>query len=651
MRRLYILFFAVLSIVCSHAAQLSPQQALERAINSPRFAKARLGGVSFAQPVLTGKCADGMAAYYVFTNSSSTLFVSADDVARPVLGYTDSGNFDPDNIAPAMQWWLDGYTREIEWAVQNDVEYKSEPATMTGGAIEPMLSTLWNQSYPYNGYCPVEDGYYTVAGCVAISVSQTMNYFKWPKDEVESISYQWNNELLTSPALTIDWDHMLDDYMQGYDDTEFEAVSRFIQCVGYAVHTNYDTSWAGGSSAYSADIRPALVNVFGYDEGITYFYRDYFETDEWEQMIYDNLANCGPVIYDGQGSSGRHSFVCDGYNGNGMFHINWGWGGSSNGYYTLSALNPPSLGIGGAGGGYNYYQGAVFGIRPPQENSKAAEAYIVCNNPLEVSLQGRRLKFGEEGKGFYNFGPVAGQVTFGAEFENVATGDIEYSVGVTIDLEPDYGIYYYTLTLPQNLHNGIYKVSPRYKVADGEWRRVLFYVGDEDHVMIKVKNGDISFNTTVSDDPDVAVTDWYLMNNRLVAGESYLLTVRVENSYTVPKDYTLTASLCQLDGETYTEVVDLGTRSNTIEAFNEITMRFSGTLPDIKSGMYRLVLMNEEHCVVNDEIEVQPGIGSVEAIEVDEVKPDVIYDLTGRAVVGQPAPGIYVINGVKTVIR
>lgn len=649
MKRLYLILSALLSITSCYAAYLTPRQALDRAIKSPRAVKAISGNVVQPQHIMTGMCDNGTAAYYVFTDNSTTLFVSADDVARPVLGYTDSGNFDPDNIPPQLQWWLDQYASQIEWASQNAVAYRGEASTLAGDAIAPMVHTLWDQSYPFNALCPDYEGYRTVAGCVAISMSQVMKYFEWPRTEVQSISYQWKGETLTSPAMTLDWDNMIDDYEYGYTEKQRVAVSELVQVVGYSMHTDYNPSWTGGSSAYSTDIRSALVDIFGYDAGIDYFYRDFFDTDTWEQMIYDNLVNCGPVIYDGQGTNGRHSFVCDGYDGDGKFHMNWGWGGTSNGYYALTALNPPSLGIGGGEGGFNYVQGAVLGIMPPKEGSKPAEAYIVCSEPLELSFQGSLLKFGSDDGGFYNYSSVGGRITFGTEIQNTGTGDIVYATSATVDLGASYGVYNYTFRLPSTLVNGIYKLTPCYKVGSGDWKHVLFRVGEPDHVLIKVQNGTVTLDAEEPTDPEVAPTSW-IVKRGFAAMESYNLTVTVSNSYSVEKEYTLEASIRSFDDDS-TTVAELGTQTEIIDAFDSETMIFIGKLPDIVPGTYYLLLSSDGEVVVKEAVEVAQSSGINAPTVTDDVQTVEIYDLSGRAVNGTPTPGIYIVNGVKTVIR
>ncbi len=623
-------------------------------MNSPRHVKTRIGNLTMTRPVMVGTSEAGMAAYYVFTNSESTLFVSADDVAVPVLGYTDKGDFDPDNMPPQLRWWLDQYASQIEWATQHGVTYTPGPATLNADAIEPMLTTEWDQSYPYNAYCPLYDGYRTVAGCVAISVAQTMNYFKWPKNEIPSISYEWNNQKLTTDPFTIDWDNMVDNYISGYTDKQRDAVAKLVQAVGYALHTDYNTSYDGGSGAYSQAIAPAMVDLFGYDAAITYYYRDYFEDDVWEQMMYDNLVNCGPVIYDGQGDAGRHSFVCDGYDGAGKYHFNFGWGGVSDGYYALSAINPPALGIGGGNGGFNYFQGAVFGIRPPQADTKPAEGYIICNGSLDASFSGKLMTLSSPDSGFYNYGTLTDDFTFGAMIQNLGTGDIDYLESVTIDLELYSGITYYSVRFSPDIVNGLYKVTTCTKIGDGDWRPILFLPDQTDYVNVKIADGTGTLDTTVAENPEVAITNWSLTRG-FVSGEQYMMIVRVTNSYIVSKDCDLNISLCKLEGDDYVRIADLGTKSMTIQAFEEARVRYSGTLENIEPGTYYIVFENGTELMLAEKVEVAPGEGdvpgSVDTIQIDDLGDMVIYDLNGRLVTGRPAPGLYIINGRKALLR
>ena len=97
-----------------------------------------------------------------------------------------------------------------------------------------------------------------------------------------------------------------------------------------------------------------------------------YSINEWENMIYNELANNRPVVYGGQSDDGGHAFVCDGYDGNGMFHINWGWGGYGDDYFSLSVLNPYAVNVSGVmqpGVGFCMIQDAVIGIQQPTEGT------------------------------------------------------------------------------------------------------------------------------------------------------------------------------------------------------------------------------------------------------------------------------------------
>jgi hypothetical protein len=93
--------------------------------------------------------------------------------------------------------------------------------------------------------------------------------------------------------------------------------------------------------------------------------RNSYTSSTWMQLMKTELDASRPILYAGFGNGGGHAFVCDGYNSSDYFHMNWGWGGSYDGYFLLTALNPTGLGIGGGSGGYNSNQQALIGIQPP----------------------------------------------------------------------------------------------------------------------------------------------------------------------------------------------------------------------------------------------------------------------------------------------
>ncbi|MCM1451195.1 MAG: C10 family peptidase, partial [Clostridium sp.] len=343
------------------AKTLSPEEALARA-NQDTNGK-RMAASAPLKLAHTSKTPSGEAAVYVFNRGENLgyMLLGADDMALPVLGYSDEGSFAVENISPDFEWWLSEYGRRIEYANQSgalsgaSAEDQGEgpkflfATAVKGEAIAPQIKTLWDQIEPYNNKAPLYGANRTYTGCVATAMAQVMNYWQYPEKGQGSISYTSES---IAKKLTLDfsrkkfdWANMLERYIPGeYTSAQADAVAYLMQACGYSVRSDYSTDATG---ALAMNIRKGLVKYFNYDGNSKYELRAYYTTPEWEQMIYDNLKNVGPILYGG-GSylGGGHSFICDGYDGNGMFHFNWGWSGISNGYFALDALTPDALGTG-----------------------------------------------------------------------------------------------------------------------------------------------------------------------------------------------------------------------------------------------------------------------------------------------------------------
>ena len=330
------------------------------------------------------------AYYYVFNVGTNDGFVvvSGDDRTNPILGFSDEGAFDVNNIPANMKSWLEGYAEQIK-ALDNMSDSKAKTILAapratnevdTRNSIAPMITTKWNQATPYWNECPqfmsVEDGdtigELAYTGCVATAMSQIMNYYKYPTDPTPTIpaysfSYNtgdYNYVTIDMPALeptTFDWAHMKDSYTGAEDEVYTSAVAHLMYYVGCALKSQYGTSATG---AYTDDI-PNALGIFGYGSKLAY--RNDYTQEVWDNMVYDELAAGRPMVYNGTaGSGGGHSFVCDGYEYGDYFHINWGWGGMGNGYFQLAILNPSASGIGGSSSaeGYNMKQNIVYNIQP-----------------------------------------------------------------------------------------------------------------------------------------------------------------------------------------------------------------------------------------------------------------------------------------------
>lgn len=358
------------------AAVITPELALERAD------RATTRAAEAPQLIETIRDAAGQPAIYVYTYSGDKGFMllSADDATAPLLGYSRENSFSLSGAPASIASFIDGYKSQISEARELGAVKWKTPATRADemAKIEPLVKTRWDQGTPFNNLCPIVEGQRSVTGCVATAMAQVMNYWKYPLQGQGSITYRpeklERDLTMDFSEVTFDWENMADIYKTGsYSNPQANAVAWLMRACGYSVKMNY-TGWESG--AYSYNIANAMQTYFGYDKGISRKERSNYSTKSWKELIYEQLQNCGPVIYTGVSSGGGHCFVCDGYDGEGLFHINWGWGGMSDGYFLLEELTPSAVGTGGHYGGYNIDQDAVIGVTPPVGRLTVNELYV-----------------------------------------------------------------------------------------------------------------------------------------------------------------------------------------------------------------------------------------------------------------------------------
>ena len=336
--------------------------------------------------------------YYLFNlgETDGFVIVSGDDRTTAILGYADSGSIHEDDMPDGLRYLLEGYEEQIAH-IPADAGAPVHRSSRT--AIEPLIQTRWNQGSPYNYRCPMIGDMRTVTGCVATSFAQLMYYHKYPTESCALIpAYSTNTQdkdgknitldVPALPATTFKWDKMCQGYITVDPETgkrtvvgtdeEQDAVAELMQYCGSSVEMMYGLNGNGGSSAYNEAIPFALKTYFGYDGGVSHAYRKNYSYAGWVDLIYNELAASRPVILGGQAAGGGHSFICDGYDTNDhagadgdYFHMNWGWGGSSDGYFLLSVLQPWEQGIGGSStlDGFSFGQDVVYGIQPPVDGN------------------------------------------------------------------------------------------------------------------------------------------------------------------------------------------------------------------------------------------------------------------------------------------
>lgn len=292
--------------------------------------------------------------YYVFRiNKGGFVMVSADDRLNPVLGYSFKNDFGFENRPPNVKWWLQQYADQVKYARDNQLEQASQVAESwdyylnenfkftcilkDSKAVEPLLTTLWNQGWPYNYYCPETStggsGGHVWAGCVATAVAQITYYWRWPDHGQGYTSYipQLHPEYGIQSA---DFENTWYRYNEMVDDPQTInlAIAEYSYHVAVALHMNFDP---GGSAPTTADSTGYFFKILP----VTWYSRDTIPDIQWKEILMNALDNHFPIYYSGNPSAGAgHAFVCDGYQDEDYFHFNLGWGGQSNGYYTIDNI-------------------------------------------------------------------------------------------------------------------------------------------------------------------------------------------------------------------------------------------------------------------------------------------------------------------------
>ena len=403
MKRRLLFILSLLLPTLLMANPVGKEQAQEKALsflNGRSAAKARgPKAASNLRLVMSQDC------YHVFNIGTGDGFVivSGDDCAPDILGYADSGTIDPQSMPDNMKAWLQGYADEINWMKQNGITAPKTRAATRGAIkanIAPLIQTHWNQYAPYNNYCPeYATGYKSVTGCVATAMAQVMYYHKWPTAATTAIpKYTWQStdDMAELPAVTFDWGNMETTY-SGSDEelaastAANNSVATLMQYCGQSVEMDYGSS----SGASTGDVADALKNYFNYNATTQYAVRSYYSYGDWINLIYHELSQNRPVLYDGsKRAGGGHAFVVHGYEYEDYFYVNWGWGGMSDGYFKLSAMDPDAEGAGGSSsaGGYCVGQGAVIGIQKPSDSGSVLSVTSFNINNLLI----KEIKFDKE---------------------------------------------------------------------------------------------------------------------------------------------------------------------------------------------------------------------------------------------------------------
>ncbi len=541
----------ILIAICVSALFANGKQISQNAALSAARKYSRTGQVAPAKNLRSDKTNN--APYYAFNLEQGYVIVSGDDEMTELVGYAENGFFDAENVPPQMQLWLDGYAEYVA-AVQSG-KAKARKILLSDSpsvVVEPLVTTKWNQDAPFNNFAPeyTDDNNNTqrcATGCAATAMAQIMKFHNWPEHGVGHYSYEHQSFGTISSNFSehvYDWTNMIDRYNNGeYSNVQADAVALLMKDCGVSLNMNYGP--VSGASIYS--YTPAFKNYFRYSSRTVN--RSGCETAEFTKIITDELQEGRPIIYCGTGEDGGHAFVVDGYDTNYFLHVNWGWGGYSDGYFDMNYMDPTGLGIGGGSGAFKWNQGIVL-ARPLKDGVEPYEfiqqlCFVLFNDvqggifceqempankgdDVTILLRNTANLSGESFFGSLNVGVFddsGALVTMGNEER------IENNNGELLEFQSG---RLYSVDLPMTLNtagiaDGNYIVRAMSKANGNVWRKFA----STDCLNMTVADGKVSL---VSPTPNISLTGIGSYNGNVYKGNPFSVNITIHNGSSIPAD-------------------------------------------------------------------------------------------------------------------
>lgn len=439
---------------------------------------------------------------------------------QTVLGYTDTPMAADAEMPDNMKLWLEQVRNIAQYAEQHP-EMTLGTTHPTGISIEPLLGQIaWGQETPFNSYIP----HHYPVGCVATAMMQVMRYYQYPEQGIGQKSLEWQGETYTADFgnTTYRWDLMPEVTLrQQLSDEQIEACST----LGYHCSVALGTEWeSGGSSAFHRQIVPVLIDNFDYNPLTTCLNREAYTFEQWMEILLDELNAGRPLIYRGHDGSIGHAFVIDGINEEGLFHVNWGWNGSYNGYYDICICDydPEEK-------PFYRFQSAIIQITPEHGVGKEYDPFKSGGFMVYVMGDGECYfqDYVENTSGHDQVGD------FGYEMLDIATG-----IQDTIWVERE-------LTVPSNyspriistinldaLADGYYKIRPMARLIGGDRDGYVFpmiFKPSRMYQVIQVKDHKIVGRKEYGTCPDFKFSNFSHEGQTISLYETIPMTIDVEN--------------------------------------------------------------------------------------------------------------------------
>ncbi|MBO4672944.1 MAG: C10 family peptidase [Bacteroidaceae bacterium] len=492
--------------------------------------------------------------------------------------------------------------------------------------VEPLLTDVWDQYAPYNNLCPVDStGERCVVGCVATAMSQVMHYWEWPMQGKGSYTYV--DSLGTKLTLTADfashtydWGQMLDRYVEGnYTQAQADAVALLSLDCGIAVEMRYGSKTSGANSIRQP---MALVNYFGYDCGMQFYFRDFYSLAEITLMLKQELAAGRPVLISGYNANGGHAYVLDGYDERDWFHIcmgnptgvdnNWTylpdmvpnqpkWYDHDSPENGMNILQMFTIGImptyhGDATGierhnyAFQYISAVVDSLKPEPvyERGKVNLTVHDLSNVgwnLHADSVSLMLKQGDD--------IVAPLYTYSRDFLLEQIDDTAYTDTLM-------------LSIPARVPDGAYTIVPMYRdnnlQGGKEWREALTSTGTPNYLIARVKGKVVTLQSDTASTAYLTLEDINIPDHILNGtAPDFSITFKNHNTEMAGRFYLRLEPL-EEDGKSFY----LSLQGLTLMKDEVSTRRFhKSTIYAPKLGEYRLHVMYEANLFADELIELE----------------------------------------------
>ncbi len=312
-------------------------------------------GISFTDVIVTYEHTtyhNGIPAYYAFDfTAGGFMIISADDAYDPIIGYSFKGDYPKGEHAYVYSSYMQGFVDQIAYIRENNIQpdeaiasdWKHLLTDEISGLntfsdpkdVDPLLTSTWNQDYPYNLMCPEDaggSGGHVYVGCVATAMSTIMHYYRYPINGTGDHCYTPGNlsygvQCADFENTYYEWNGMMDDI----NSRNPWPIAELGYHCAVSVNMNFGPN---GSGSYSF-IVPNRLNAFWRYNNSVYLEKSSYSLTSWIAILKGDIDIDRPLYYSGSSTSGGHAFVCDGYQGD-NFHFNFGWSGYGNGYYSLN---------------------------------------------------------------------------------------------------------------------------------------------------------------------------------------------------------------------------------------------------------------------------------------------------------------------------